>query len=56
MGLEFEPLDPGSTMVRISEGTWPESQEGLDRSYRNCMGWVKTYVDHGLNLREGFFT
>lgn len=60
--FEFEPLDPGSTMVRIREGTWPESQDGLDRSYGNFMGWtnmiacMKTHVEHGLDLREGFFT
>jgi uncharacterized protein YndB with AHSA1/START domain len=59
--MEFEPLDPGSTMVRISEGTWPETQHGLDRSYGNCMGWMqmiacmKVYLEHGINLREGFF-
>lgn len=59
--IEFEPLDDGSTMVRISEGTWPESQEGLKQSYDNCMGWMqmlsclKAYVEHGMNLREGFF-
>jgi uncharacterized protein YndB with AHSA1/START domain len=59
--MEFEPLDPHSTMVRISEGTWPETPEGLERSYGNCMGWMqmiacmKVYLEHGINLREGFF-
>jgi uncharacterized protein YndB with AHSA1/START domain len=59
--MEFEPLDAGSTMVRISEGTFPETQEGLDRSYGNCMGWMqmiacmKMFLEHGINMREGFF-
>ena len=59
--MEFEPLDANSTMVRISEGTWRETQEGLDRSYGNCMGWMqmvasmKVYLEHGINLRDGFF-
>lgn len=47
-------------MVRISEGTWPETQDNLDRSYGNCEGWMqmiacmKVYLEHGFNLREGF--
>ncbi|HEV2754994.1 MAG TPA: SRPBCC domain-containing protein [Actinomycetota bacterium] len=59
--LEFEPLDEASTMVRISEGTWPATQGNLDRSYGNCMGWtqmiaaLKVYAEHGINLREGYF-
>jgi len=59
--LEFEPLEGGATLVRISEGTWRETQPGLDASYGNCMGWtqmlcaMKLYVERGINLREGFF-
>jgi uncharacterized protein YndB with AHSA1/START domain len=59
--LEFEPLEGGGTLVRISEGTWRETQPGLDASYGNCMGWtqmlcaMKLYVERGINLREGFF-
>ncbi len=59
--IEFEPLDDDSTMVRISEGTWPQTQGNLERSYGNCMGWtqmiasMKTYLEHGLNLRDGYF-
>jgi uncharacterized protein YndB with AHSA1/START domain len=59
--MEFEPLDDESTMVRISEGSWRETQDGLDRSYGNCMGWMqmiasmKVYLEHGINLRDGFF-
>ena len=59
--LEFEPLEGGATLVRISEGTWRETQQGLDASYGNCMGWtqmlcaMKLYVERGINLRQGFF-
>ena len=59
--LEFEPLDETSTLVRISESGWKETQKGLDSSYGNCMGWtqmlccLKVYVEQGKNLREFFF-
>jgi uncharacterized protein YndB with AHSA1/START domain len=59
--LEFEPLEGGATLVRISEGNWTENQRGLDASYGNCMGWtqmlcaMKLYVERGINLREFFF-
>jgi uncharacterized protein YndB with AHSA1/START domain len=59
--LEFEPLEGGATLVRISEGKWQENQRGLDASYGNCMGWtqmlcaMKLYVERGINLREYFF-
>ena len=59
--LEFEPLEGGATLVRISEGKWKENQQGLDASYGNCMGWtqmlcaMKLYVERGINLREYFF-
>jgi uncharacterized protein YndB with AHSA1/START domain len=59
--FEFEPLEGGATLVRISEGRWRESQQGLDASYGNCMGWtqmlcaLKMYVERGINLRENFF-
>jgi uncharacterized protein YndB with AHSA1/START domain len=59
--LEFESLEGGATLVRISEGKWNETQQGLDASYGNCMGWtqmlcaMKLYVERGINLREFFF-
>ena len=59
--FEFEPLEGGATLVRISEGSWRETQQGLDASYGNCMGWtqmlcaLKMYVERGINLREFFF-
>lgn len=59
--IEFEPLNERATMVRISEGRWPETQDGLNRSYGNCMGWtqmiacMKTYLEHAIKLRDGYF-
>jgi uncharacterized protein YndB with AHSA1/START domain len=59
--MTFEALDANSTLVTISEGTWPETQKGLDSSYGNCHGWtqmscaLKAYVEYGINLRKGFY-
>jgi uncharacterized protein YndB with AHSA1/START domain len=55
--MEFEPLDARSTLVRISESGWRETQKGLEASYGNCMGWsqmlcaLKVYAEDGRNLR-----
>jgi uncharacterized protein YndB with AHSA1/START domain len=59
--MRFEPLDANSTMVRISESGWKETDKALTASYGNCMGWtqmlccMKVYVEHGINLRKFFF-
>jgi uncharacterized protein YndB with AHSA1/START domain len=59
--LTFKALDPGSTLVEISESGWKENQDDLDSSYMNCMGWtqmlccLKAYVEQGVNLREFFY-
>ena len=59
--MNFQALDAGSTQVQIGESGWKETQKDLDNSYMNCMGWtqmicsLKVYVEHGINLREGFF-
>jgi uncharacterized protein YndB with AHSA1/START domain len=59
--MTFEALDPGSTMVSISEGTWRETEAGLKASYGNCEGWMnmaaclKAYLEYGINLRKDFF-
>jgi uncharacterized protein YndB with AHSA1/START domain len=59
--LTFEPLDERSTMVRISESGWKETDKGLKSSYGNCEGWtqmlccLKVYVEHGLKLRAFFY-
>lgn len=59
--MTFEPLEDGRTLVRISEEGWSQTQEGLRASYGNCEGWtgmlcaMKAWLEHGLNLREGFY-
>jgi uncharacterized protein YndB with AHSA1/START domain len=55
--MQFESIDQGSTMLKITESGWPESQKGLKGSYDNCQGWthmslcLKAYVEYGINLR-----
>ncbi len=59
--MEFDAADDG-TIVRISETGWRETQDDLDASYRNCMGWsqmisaLKAFVEHGIDLRKGAYT
>jgi uncharacterized protein YndB with AHSA1/START domain len=58
--MAFE-ADGGSTIVRISETGWRETQADLDSSYGNCMGWsqmvfaLKGYAEYGINLRKGAY-
>ena len=57
----FEPLDDGRTLVTIAEEGWRETPNGLKASYGNCEGWsqmlaaLKAWLEHGINLREGFY-
>jgi uncharacterized protein YndB with AHSA1/START domain len=58
----FEPLDDGRrTLVTIKEGGWRETPGGLKAAFGNCQGWsqmlaaLKIWVEHGINLREGFY-
>ena len=59
--MRFEPLSKDETLVTIAEGDWHENQKALNASYGNCYGWMhmscclKAYLEHGINLREGFF-
>jgi len=61
VAIQFEALSATETLVTISEGNWKENQKGLDASYGNCYGWMqmicclKAYLEHGINLRKGFF-
>lgn len=57
----FEALDDGRTLVTIEEGGWRETPTGLKAAFGNCQGWsqmlaaLKIWVEHGINLREGFY-
>jgi uncharacterized protein YndB with AHSA1/START domain len=60
--MVFEPLDDNTrTLVSITEEGWKQTEKGLKSSYNNCEGWtgmlaaMKAYVEHGINLREGFY-
>lgn len=59
--MGFEPLDDGRTLVTISEEGWDATESGLQASYGNCEGWtgalcaMKAWLEHGINLREGFY-
>jgi len=59
--ITFAPIGDARTLVRISEQGWLETPEGLTASYNNCEGWtgmlcaMKVWLEHGLNLRDGFY-
>jgi len=59
--MTFESLDDGRTLVQITEEGWKETPKGLKASYGNCEGWtgmlcaMKVWLEHGINLREGFY-
>jgi uncharacterized protein YndB with AHSA1/START domain len=59
--MRFEPLDKRTTLVTIAESGWKETAKGLESSYSNCEGWtnmaccLKAFLEHGINLREGFY-
>jgi uncharacterized protein YndB with AHSA1/START domain len=59
--ISFEPLDDGRTLVTIAETGWRDTPTGLEASYGNCTGWtgmlcaMKVWLEHGINLREGFY-
>ncbi len=59
--MSFEPLNKNETLVKIVEGKWRLTQDGLQGSYQNCQGWMhmscclKAYLEYGINLRKGSF-
>lgn len=59
--FNFKRLGSRRTKVEISESGWRKTTKGLASSYGNCFGWsqmlccMKVYLEHGFNLREGFF-
>jgi uncharacterized protein YndB with AHSA1/START domain len=58
--MEFDAAG-SDTIVRISESGWRETQDHLNSSYMNCMGWsqmisaLKAYVEYGIDLRKGAY-
>lgn len=60
--FEFEPIDGDTrTLVTITESFWKATAEGAKSAFGNCEGWtgmlaaLKVWVEHGINLREGFY-
>jgi uncharacterized protein YndB with AHSA1/START domain len=59
--MNFKALGPQETLVKIVEGTWRSTDEGLQGSYGNCQGWMdmscclKAFLEYGINLRKGSF-
>ena len=58
----FEPIDEGArTLVTITEEAWRATAEGAEQAFGNCEGWtgmlaaLKAWLEHGINLREGFY-
>jgi uncharacterized protein YndB with AHSA1/START domain len=59
--MTFEGLEGGRTLVTIVETGWSETQKGVDGAIGNTEGWagmlaaMKAYLEHGINLRHGFY-
>jgi uncharacterized protein YndB with AHSA1/START domain len=59
--MDFEGLDDGRTLVTIAEEGWRPTEAGQQAAYGNCEGWtgmlcaMKVWLEHGINLREGFY-
>ena len=59
--MESEPLADGRTLVSIAEEGWRPTEGAQKASYGNCEGWtgalcaLKVWLEHGINLREGFY-
>jgi uncharacterized protein YndB with AHSA1/START domain len=59
--IDFEGLDDGRTLVSITEEGWHETPDGQRAAFGNAEGWtgmlcaLKAYLEHGINLRDGFY-
>lgn len=60
--FEFESVDDGTrTLVTITESSWKATPRGAESAFGNCQGWtgmlaaLKMWLEHGVNLREGFY-
>ncbi|HEX5533015.1 MAG TPA: SRPBCC domain-containing protein [Actinomycetales bacterium] len=58
----FEPIDGDTrTLVTITESSWRPTPGGAKNAFGNCEGWtgmlaaLKVWVEHRINLREGFY-
>lgn len=60
--FEFQPIAEATrTKVKITEAGWLSTPQGLAGALGNCEGWtgmlaaMKIWLEHGINLREGFY-
>lgn len=59
--MTFDALDDDRTLVRIHEAGWRDNEAGQKASYGNCEGWtgmlcaMRVWLEHGINLRDGFY-
>lgn len=60
--FEFEPIDGDTrTLVTITESSWQPTEAGARNAFGNCEGWtgmlaaLKVWLEHGINLRQGFY-
>lgn len=59
--FEFEQLEDGRTLVSITEEGWSETPKGIKGAIGNTEGWtgmlaaLKVWLEHGINLRDGFY-
>lgn len=58
----FEPIDDGArTKVTVTESGWRDNETAQTNAFGKCMGWsqmlaaLKTWTEHGINLREGAY-
>lgn len=57
----FEALKDGRTLVKIVESGFSDSDAGWKAALDQCGGWtgmlcaMKVWLEHGINLREGFY-
>ncbi|WP_353114901.1 SRPBCC domain-containing protein [Microbacterium sp.] len=58
----FSSIDDDTrTLVTITEESWNATGAGAKSAFGNCEGWtgmlaaMKVWVEHGINLREGFY-
>jgi uncharacterized protein YndB with AHSA1/START domain len=57
----FEALEDGRTLVTITEEGWRQTPKGIKSALGNTEGWtgmlaaMKVWLEHGINLRDGFY-
>jgi len=61
VSIKLESISEDKTLVRITEGTMKNNEEGIKWFGQNSGGWanflacLKAYLEFGINLRKGAF-